>query len=74
VRFVSGVGIAATMQMAAVTPHCAYIEFLPAAICASELRQKLTLNDPTFIDGTLELPTAPGLGVDVNWDTVAEYQ
>jgi L-alanine-DL-glutamate epimerase-like enolase superfamily enzyme len=69
----TGVGIAATMQMAAVTPHCAYIEFLPAAICASQLRQKLTLTDPEFIDGTLALPDRPGLGVDVNWECVEQY-
>ena len=70
----TGVGIAATMQMAAVTPHCAYIEFLPAAICESELRQKLTLNDPEFVDGTLQLPSGPGLGVEVNWECVEQYQ
>ena len=42
----TGVGIAATMQMAAVTPHCAFIEYLPAEICSSKLRQELTLNEP----------------------------
>ena len=71
----TGVGIAATMQMAAVTPHCAFIEFLPAAICASQLRQKLTKHDPEFRpDGTLALPTGPGLGVEIDWDTVREYE
>jgi hypothetical protein len=70
----TGVGIAATMQMAAVTPHCAYIEFLPAAICASRLRQKLTTHDPEFrSDGTLALPTGDGLGIAIDWETVREF-
>ena len=41
---------------------------------ASQLRQKLTLNDPEFKDGVLQLPTEPGLGVEINWDTVREYE
>jgi hypothetical protein len=35
----TGIGIAASAHLAAVTPHCPYIEFLPADLCDSLLRK-----------------------------------
>ena len=37
----SGIGIAATAQMAATTERCPYIEFLPPTLSHSALRQEL---------------------------------
>merc|ERR1712224_472450 len=64
----TGVGIAASAHMAAVTPHCPYIEFLPSELCNSALRQELTINDELVLgaDGCLPLPARPGLGVEIN--------
>merc|ERR1712224_595866 len=68
----TGVGIAASAHMAAVTPHCPYIEFLPAELCNSVLRRELTVNDELVLqaDGSIPLPQRPGLGVELNWQAV----
>ena len=44
----TGIGIAATAHLAAVTPHCAYIEFLPAELCDSLLRKELVADELTI--------------------------
>eukprot|EP00929_Paragymnodinium_shiwhaense_P081529 TRINITY_DN42691_c0_g1_i1.p1 TRINITY_DN42691_c0_g1~~TRINITY_DN42691_c0_g1_i1.p1 ORF type:complete len:469 (-),score=68.10 TRINITY_DN42691_c0_g1_i1:173-1579(-) len=64
----TGVGIAASAHMAAVTPHCQYIEFLPAELCNSVLRRDLTINDELVLqpDGSIPIPRRPGLGVELN--------
>lgn len=71
----TGVGIAASAHLAAVTPHCSFIEFLPAEICNSVLRQKLTVNDELVLgaDGKIPLPQRPGLGVEVSADALLVY-
>merc|ERR1712232_549731 len=70
----TGVGIAASAHMAAVTPHCPYIEFLPAELCNSVLRRELTVNDELILtNGTIPLPKRPGLGVESNWAAVDLY-
>jgi len=68
----TGVGIAASAHMAAVTPHCPYIEFLPAEICNSALRRELTTNDELVMNslGQIPLPQRPGLGVELNWKAI----
>ena len=62
----SGIGIAASIHLAAVTPHCPYFEFLPAIASESTLRRELVENDPVPVDGRLPVPSSPGLGVKLN--------
>jgi len=71
----TGVGIAASVHVAAVTPHCPYVEFLPAELCNSALRRELTVNDELVLrpDGCLPMPQRPGLGVELNWSALDAF-
>ena len=66
----TGIGIAATAHLAAVTPHCPYIEFLPAALCDSVLRKELVADELEIIDGRIPLPQKPGLGIELSSDAL----
>jgi L-alanine-DL-glutamate epimerase-like enolase superfamily enzyme len=66
----TGIGIAASAHLAAVTPHCPYIEFLPAALCDSVLRKELVADELEMIDGRIRLPRKPGLGIELNNDAL----
>jgi len=72
----TGIGIAASAAMAAVTPHCAYIEYLPADLCNSSLRKELTVNDELVLqaDGTIPLPSRPGLGIELSQKAMELYE
>jgi L-alanine-DL-glutamate epimerase-like enolase superfamily enzyme len=69
----TGLGIAAAAHLAAVTEHCPYIEFLPIELAESPLRRELLAEDLRIVDGHLELPTKPGLGVELNRDALRKY-
>ncbi len=69
----TGLSIAAAVHFAAVTPHCPYIEFMPAKLCESALRRRLLTSDIEMVDGQIEVPTAPGLGVEIDRDALAEF-
>ncbi len=69
----SGIGIAASAHLAAATPHCPFIEFLPAALSESRLRQELTRGDWKLADGVIALPDKPGLGVELNPDALRRF-
>jgi len=68
------ISIAAALHLAAATPHCDYIEFLPAELSASGLRRDLTDHRLQMVDGVLPLPTAPGLGVELDREALAAYE
>ena len=70
----TGISIAAAAHLAAARPEIAYIEFLPAELCASGLRKDLTSEELRLVDGCLPLPTRPGLGIDLNRDALRFYQ
>jgi L-alanine-DL-glutamate epimerase-like enolase superfamily enzyme len=69
----TGIGIAATAHLAAVTPQCAYIEFLPAQLCDSKLRQELVEDELKITRGIVPLPQRPGLGIEVNPDALKRF-
>jgi len=69
----SGIGIAATAHMAAATECCPYIEYLPEALCDSVLRKELVVDELTMEDGYIDLPTKPGLGIELNYDAIQRY-
>jgi len=69
----SGIGIAASAHLAAATECCPYIEFLPAELSESGLRRDLVQDELTMRDGKIDLPSKPGLGIEVNSDALQEY-
>jgi L-alanine-DL-glutamate epimerase-like enolase superfamily enzyme len=69
----TGISIAAAVHLAAVTPHCEYIEFLPPDLSESGLRKDLTSDELTMVDGQIALPTQPGLGVELDRDALDRY-
>ena len=70
----TGISISATAHLAFVTNHCAFIEYLPPQLCHERLRRELAQEELVLgADGTIPLPTAPGLGVKVDWDVVKRY-
>jgi L-alanine-DL-glutamate epimerase-like enolase superfamily enzyme len=62
----TGISIAAATQFAAVTPHCPYIEYLPADLSESALRRGLLTGEPALADGVLAVSQRPGLGVELD--------
>lgn len=69
----TGIGIAAAAHLAAVTPHCPYIEFLPAHLCDSLLRKELVADELQIVDGKIALPEKPGLGIEVNREALTKF-
>jgi L-alanine-DL-glutamate epimerase-like enolase superfamily enzyme len=70
----TGIGISASLHLAAVTPHCPFIEFMPAELCDSLLRKDLVHDHLRLQDGVLRLPEQPGLGIELNQDAVRRYR
>jgi L-alanine-DL-glutamate epimerase-like enolase superfamily enzyme len=70
----TGISIAAAAHLAAATPHCPYIEFLPAELCEAGLRKELTSEELEFGDGAVAVPRTPGLGVDLDRTALERYR
>jgi L-alanine-DL-glutamate epimerase-like enolase superfamily enzyme len=70
----TGIGISASAHLAAVTPHCPFIEFMPAELCDSLLRKELVEDELTIRGGVLALPQKPGLGIELNRDALRRFQ
>lgn len=70
----TGISISGTAHLAFVTDHCAFIEYLPPQLCHERLRRELAQEELVLDkDGTIPLPTKPGLGVEVDWEVVRRY-
>ena len=70
----TGISIAAAAHLAAITPECPFIEFLPADLCESALRKDLVLNDLQMVDGSISVPKRPGLGVELNREALERFK
>ncbi|MBI4586535.1 MAG: mandelate racemase/muconate lactonizing enzyme family protein [Planctomycetes bacterium] len=70
----TGISVAATAHLSAVTPHCPYFEYLPPRLCDSSLRRELVDEGLEFKDGTMALPRKPGLGVEVNPEALRRFK
>jgi L-alanine-DL-glutamate epimerase-like enolase superfamily enzyme len=70
----SAIGIAASAHLAAVSPTCTYIEFLPRELADSSLRKDLCSVELPVVNGQIPLPTTPGLGVTINEDALVKYR
>ncbi len=69
----TGIGIAASAHLSAATAHCAYIEFLPAALAESPLRRDLVVEELRLVGGATPLPQSPGLGIELNREALDRY-
>lgn len=70
----TGISIAAAVHLAAVTPHCAFIEFLPSSLCVSALRKELLTGEMRLENGVIQLPSGPGLGVELNREALGRFK
>ena len=70
----TGITVAATAHLAAVTPQLPFFEFVPPAMAESRLRRELVRDELALRDdGTLALPSRPGLGIELDRDALAEF-
>ena len=70
----TGISIAAAAHLAAVTPHCPFIEFLPVELCGSALRKRLVREELRMQDGQIPLPERAGLGVELSRPALDEFR
>ena len=69
----TGISIAVAAQLAMVTPHMPFFEFLPAELCESRLRKELVRDELVFDHGKLSPPASPGLGLHLNRGAMTEF-
>jgi L-alanine-DL-glutamate epimerase-like enolase superfamily enzyme len=69
----TGITIAATAHLAAVTPHMPFFEFVPREVAESALRRELVRDELELVDGRLALPRKPGLGIDLDRDALDRF-
>lgn len=67
----SGVGIAASAQFGAAFDHVDWIEM---DVRPNPLRSELLTRGPREVAGSLELSTAPGLGIELNPETMRRFR
>jgi L-rhamnonate dehydratase len=67
----SGILVAATLHMAAITPDVPFCEY---TVSESPLRREMVNVATTLKDGIATIPQAPGLGVELNEQIVAKYR
>ncbi len=69
----TGIGIAATAQVAAASANCRFIECLPAEVAFSRLRKELVKGEFTMEGGKINLPQRPGLGIELNEAAIEQF-
>jgi L-alanine-DL-glutamate epimerase-like enolase superfamily enzyme len=70
----TGITVAATAHLAAVTPHMPFFEYVPQQVAESRLRRELVTDELLLAGGELALPQRPGLGVELNRDMLEEFE
>jgi L-alanine-DL-glutamate epimerase-like enolase superfamily enzyme len=65
---------AATVHLAAYSPITPYIEFAPAEIFDSSLRQKIQNLSHPVSNGVIQLPEKPGIGIEIPQELIDEYK
>lgn len=70
----TNIGLAASIHFAAAIEHCPLVEFVHPALYPSPIREHLVGPTPALADGRFRLPTAPGLGVELDEDYLRRYR
>jgi len=68
--FRTGVLVAACLHLIAAIPNSAFLEF---SVTESALRRELLQTPFQVVNGRVAIPTGPGLGIDINPDTLKAY-
>lgn len=68
--FRTGVLVAASLHLIAAIPNSAFLEF---SVTESALRRELLAAPFKVVNGRVAVPTAPGLGIEINPETVKAY-
>ena len=69
--FKTGILIAASLHLLAAVPNAFILEY---SVSESQLRREVTRQQFPVVDGKVAIPDSPGLGVDLNEDTIAKYR
>ena len=69
----TGINAAAARHFQAATSNVPYIEMLSPELFTSPLRAGLVVPEPELVNGTIPLPSEPGLGVGLVPEVVARY-
>jgi L-alanine-DL-glutamate epimerase-like enolase superfamily enzyme len=70
----TGILAAAGRHFQAACPNAPYFEFISPHVYQSPLRERLVAPEPTLVDGFMDLPTGPGLGVTLDEEVLATYR
>jgi L-rhamnonate dehydratase len=70
----TGITAAAGLHFHAATSNSPYFEYLSPKLWTSPLRRELVSPEPELVDGEIALPTAPGLGIELNEEFVARHR
>jgi len=70
----SGIGIAASAHLAAASPNCPFIEFLPAELSESAIRRELVKDELRMEGGEIQLPRKTGLGIAISDEALKKYR
>jgi L-alanine-DL-glutamate epimerase-like enolase superfamily enzyme len=70
----TGITVAATAHLAAVTGHMPFFEFVPQQVAESALRRELVTDELALVDGALALPQRPGLGIELNREALERFE
>ena len=67
----SGIGLAATLQWCAAMPNFLIYEYNQLL---NPLRHDILKTPIRFAEGQLQVPTGPGLGVEIDWEQVERFR
>jgi L-rhamnonate dehydratase len=70
----TGITSAVGRHFQAACPASPLFEYVSPKVFDSPLRRELVSPEPTLTDGFMALPTAPGLGIDLNTDLVERWR
>jgi L-rhamnonate dehydratase len=68
--FKTGILVAASIQLIAALPNVPFLEF---SVTESAIRKELLVKPFVQEDGYIDVPTSPGLGIELNPDVIKKY-
>jgi L-alanine-DL-glutamate epimerase-like enolase superfamily enzyme len=72
--WVGEIGSMCQLHLQAASPAMPYVEYLHPDLFPSAIRREVTKPEPRLHDGHYALPIAPGLGVELCEDALAQFR